>query len=330
MSILIVGKNPELLRQLESILEPHGHADLFSSPSVEETIEHLGLEDQDNPIGSVDLILLDMAGGGEEAVGDGCRRLSAMARDIPILFVAAPNDSDSITAALDAGAVDFVTIPVQRTDLRARIHAALRLKREIDTRKEREEELAEATRRLQGVSEALLRHQILDPVTEVTNRHHLEAMLAREWRRLTRSKLPLSLVIADIDFFKAFNEAYGHDAGDDCLKRVAEAMSSVISRAGDVMGRYGGEEFLVILPETHLTGAGSIAEALRAAVEETGIVHAFSSINDRVTVSMGVASVVPTQEEKYIALLQAAEGALHRAKSDGRNRVRVGEIHRHP
>ncbi len=328
MSILVIGDQPELMKQLGELRETIGQADVFTTTSLNATLEQFGTieeEEAASPRGAVEIIIIDHKLD-TMSIGDACRGLINVAPDIPILLVTDPTRSQMIEEALLAGAADFISRPIRVMDLRARVHCALRLKREIDTRKERDEELAEANRRLHNVSQALHRISSLDHVTEVANRDHLEMELLREWRRVTRSKLPLSLIMADLDFFKVFNDSYGHEAGDDCLKRVAAALSQAVNRAGDIVGRYGGEEFLIILPETPLSGAAGMAETLRAAIESIGIVHAFSAINDRITISLGVASQVPTREGKPLSLVHSAERALYRAKHDGRNRVRVADM----
>jgi len=133
--------------------------------------------------------------------------------------------------------------------------------------------------------------------------------------------LPLSILMADIDHFKPYNDAYGHQRGDDCLKRVAEAMSRGLQRAGDLLARYGGEEFVVILPGHTLDQAASVAERLRKVVEDLRIPTSVSGVAPSVTISVGVASAVPREKETSESLVAAADEALYRAKREGRNRV---------
>src|SRR5439155_25232595 len=136
----------------------------------------------------------------------------------------------------------------------------------------------------------------------------------REWLRATRSSAPLALILADIDFFKNYNDTYGHQRGDDCLKQVVHALARVLHRPGDLLARYGGEEFLAILPDTDFEGASVVAKALRLAVEDLGIEHGTSLAHDRVTVSIGVAATVPAAAISPEGLIAAADPALSQAR----------------
>jgi two-component system cell cycle response regulator len=160
-----------------------------------------------------------------------------------------------------------------------------------------------------------------DGLTEVANRRWFDETLGREWQRALRDAAPLSLILADIDHFKRFNDRYGHVAGDECLKQVAAAMRASVHRGGDHVARYGGEEFAVILPATDAAQATEIAERIRAAVAAIGIAHAGNTAAAVVTVSLGVASVTPQSSDEAITLLQSADQALYLAKHRGRNRV---------
>ncbi|MDP9018199.1 MAG: diguanylate cyclase, partial [Candidatus Eremiobacteraeota bacterium] len=160
----------------------------------------------------------------------------------------------------------------------------------------------------------------VDALTGVANRRSFDERLGFEWDLAQRRKHMLSMVLLDIDFFKAFNDAYGHIAGDACLKQVAQAAGRCVTRPSDVFARYGGEEFAIILPETNLTGAIATAERIRMAIDALGIPHQGSEIG-RVTASLGIAVCVPDAESTKEALVNAADKALYFAKSGGRNRV---------
>jgi len=159
-----------------------------------------------------------------------------------------------------------------------------------------------------------------DGLTGIANRRAFDETLKLEWRRTMREVQPLSLLMVDVDRFKHYNDSYGHLAGDECLKKVAGAMSDEMQRASDVVARYGGEEFAVILPNSALDGAIVVAERLRAAVEKLGIVFANSELG-HVTVSIGVASVTPSATGDSWQLISTADAALYRAKASGRNRA---------
>jgi diguanylate cyclase (GGDEF)-like protein len=183
--------------------------------------------------------------------------------------------------------------------------------------RERSEQLEEANQKLAKMS-------YVDAVTEVANRRSFEEQLTMEWRRSMRAKSDLSLLMADIDGFKAYNDALGHQAGDESLKKVAATIDESARRAGDVVARYGGEEFAILLPDTDNNGAAILAERIRATVEARNIWHP-STDHGRLTISIGVATMVAREDLDGSALVKAADEALYRAKRDGRNLVRVAE-----
>ncbi len=166
---------------------------------------------------------------------------------------------------------------------------------------------------------ALERLASCDGLTGIANRRSFEEKVSMEWLRARREKSPLALLLLDVDHFKRFNDSYGHQAGDDCLRRVAQCLLSIVFRPGDVVARYGGEEFVVVLPSIDLSGALVVAERVREAVSHMGIPHAGSSFGV-VTVSIGVSAGVPSQSVDYHALVKAADIALYQAKGAGRNR----------
>jgi diguanylate cyclase (GGDEF)-like protein len=186
-----------------------------------------------------------------------------------------------------------------------------------------EAELARLTHSL-GETRALLeRVSITDELTGVANRRRLDDFFAAEWRRAVREGSYLSFLLADVDHFKAYNDHYGHPAGDVCLREVARALDAGVGRSGDLVGRYGGEEFGVVLANTDPVGAATVAERLRAAVEAAGLRHAASPVADFVTISVGGATIRPSQASSVAILLKAADDALYRAKRGGRNRVEM-------
>ncbi len=168
--------------------------------------------------------------------------------------------------------------------------------------------------------ERIERLALTDALTGIANRRMFNETVDREWARATRERLSIALLMVDIDFFKTFNDAYGHQAGDLCLRQVAEAFAGTLKRHGDVVARYGGEEFAVLLPGTDVGGAISLAESLRESVAALALMHGGSSIG-RVTVSIGVAAVVPEADQRFEELIEHADHSLYRAKMRGRNRV---------
>lgn len=163
----------------------------------------------------------------------------------------------------------------------------------------------------------------IDALTQLPNRRALDTLLEHEWRRGTRDHSPLSVIMVDVDHFKAYNDTYGHGQGDSVLRQVARVIRRLARRAGDIPTRYGGEEFLIIHAHTPPELAANLAERIREAVERLGIPHSGNPLGPVVTVSLGVASVQPTPGGNPQIVVDAADGALYRAKHSGRNRVEV-------
>lgn len=160
-----------------------------------------------------------------------------------------------------------------------------------------------------------------DGLTLVANRRMFDEVMEREWNRAMRHKQPVSLIMADIDMFKSYNDLYGHMAGDECLRKVAQAISDSAQRGSDLVARYGGEEFAVILPNTDEAAAREIAEKIRDAVEKLNIPHDGNVMARHITISLGTSTRVPPQTNDFIGLMQSADKALYRAKESGRNSV---------
>ncbi|MBD2292050.1 diguanylate cyclase [Anabaena sphaerica FACHB-251] len=162
-----------------------------------------------------------------------------------------------------------------------------------------------------------------DGLTQVANRRRFDEYLQQEWRRMEREKSYLSLILCDVDFFKRYNDTYGHQAGDVCLKKVAQAMTQGVTRPTDLVARYGGEEFAVILADTDVEEAQKIAEAIRSQLKALAIAHGSSEVSQQVTLSLGLASTIPSADLTPALLLKAADEALYEAKKTGRDRYCV-------
>jgi diguanylate cyclase (GGDEF)-like protein len=231
-----------------------------------------------------------------------CAALKAnrLTADIPVIFITALEDEAEEVRALQLGAYDFISKPIRPAILRARVRNCLELK---------------------GKRDALARLSSTDALTGVANRRRLDQFLEMEWRRVTRSQLPLSVLMVDLDEFKAFNDAAGHLAGDEALRRVAGAIQAAVHRPGDLVARYGGEEFACVLAETDVVGAGRVATRIQDLVNDLAIPHPRSSVGPLVTLSIGVAVDAPRARGSPAALLEAADRALYRAKAAGRNRI---------
>lgn len=176
-------------------------------------------------------------------------------------------------------------------------------------------------RKLRELASELESQTLVDGLTGIANRRRFDLHLEDEFRRAKRNTSPLSLIMIDVDYFKDYNDNYGHQHGDQCLVQIAGALNSVLHRSRDLVARYGGEEFTVILPDTSEDGAVQIAEAMRAEIEGLQIEHAYSGVAKFVTVSLGVSTLVPELLSKTGTLIHAADRALYQAKRSGRNCV---------
>lgn len=217
--------------------------------------------------------------------------------EIPVIFITSLSDEENEERGLRLGAVDYIAKPFHAAIALARVESHLRLKRYQDLLKERSH---------------------LDGLTGLSNRRAFDETLAQEWRRAARLASPLSLLMLDVDKFKQFNDLYGHLMGDDCLRRIARELAAA-ARSNDFIGRYGGEEFVCLLPHTSSEGAMHFAKRLRQAVRDLGIVHEGSDVADHVTISLGVATVVPDGNTRPDRLLAVADQMLYRVKEQGRD-----------
>lgn len=311
MKILIVDDYDPSRIHLQVILRSVGYNDFIMAKTAEEAI--IRLRNLDKEANQVDLILMDVEMPGMNGM-EATRFIKSnpLWTDIPILMVTATEQKSSLKKAFEAGAMDYITKPVDKIELEARVGSALKLKKEMDRRKARERELEALTLELQTLSN-------LDGLTRIANRRCFDQRFAEEWLRARREKAPLFLLMLDIDFFKRYNDTYGHLQGDGCLKTVADLISRTIRRPADFPARYGGEEFVVLLPHTNLEGALHVAEAIQKGVNALAIEHQSSELGGQVTVSIGLAGTVPGLNESADSLLDAADQALYRAKQNGRN-----------
>lgn len=255
-----------------------------------------------------EIILLD----GMMPVMDGftcCSRLRSLpgGERIPVLIITGLDDEASVNWAFEAGATDYITKPIHWPVLRQRVR---RLIQEL-----------QLSQQLEQANKELQRLAFLDSLTQLANRRRFDTYLSQEWKRMTRDKTPLSLILCDIDFFKAYNDTYGHQAGDHCLQQVARAISLAVKRPADLVARYGGEEFIVVLPNTEGEGALQVANEIQTNLRASEIIHPNSQASQYVTLSFGVASAIPSQDASPEMLIAAADKALYQAKSEGHNRV---------
>ena len=254
---------------------------------------------------SPEVILLDVMMPGLDGY-EVCRRLKAdeQTADIPIIFITACGDIEAESRCLESGAMDYIHKPFAPSVVKVRTSNQIELKR---------------------AREKLTQLSITDGLTQLANRRRFDEVMDREHARLARSGAQLSLLLLDLDLFKAYNDTYGHLNGDDCLRRVARVIDGVIRRPADLAARYGGEEFVCILPETSSEGAVALAEKIRQGVEELAIPHHASDVADHVTVSLGVVTALCTAETGVSKIIAEADEQLYAAKSGGRNQVSAKE-----
>lgn len=225
----------------------------------------------------------------------------------PILMITSLNDENSVDQAFNAGATDYVTKPIHLAILR------MRLRRLV--------EQAQVYKQLEAANQALQQLANVDALTNLANRRRFDDYLNTQWIHLAQQELPLSLILCDIDYFKFYNDKYGHPAGDVCLKKVGAVLNDKAEKNRDLVARYGGEEFAVIMPNTQDTEASDVAAAMQIGVKNLQIVHHGSPVSEYVTVSMGIATTIPTWETLPLELIVAADKALYEAKAQGRDAI---------
>ncbi len=290
-TIMVVDDDPVTLQFLSNTLVVQKYAVLKSQSGTEAVSM---IESGSTP----DLILLDIMMphlSGFEV----CRRIRHVypASELPIVLLTERDQVTDLIEGFRVGANDYLVKPFSKYELLARIRLHLKLA---------------------SVN--------IDAVTGISNRRYFDSLLAIEWNRASRNSTSMSLIMIDIDFFKNYNDTYGHQAGDTCLRRVASTLNSTVKRAGDITARYGGEEFAIILPDTGREDAAMISEKLRRNVEDLNIPHESSAVSENITISLGYASLIPNRESSPAYLIAMADKALYDAKRGGRNRTCASDI----
>lgn len=328
-TILVIDDLADNRVLLRHILEAAGFANVVTADSAEAALRVMGIPEPTPETVSVDVVLMDVMMPEVDGV-EALRRIKATPAhaQTPVLMVTALSELDTLERAFRAGATDYITKPINETELEVRVGSALAFKLAMDERRNREaelerreRELLEVTRLLEETNERLRYLSTLDSLTGIPNRRRIMEFLDQEWRRSARDGTWLSLVMIDVDYFKNFNDAGGHQVGDDCLWMVANCLKRCLNRAADMVGRYGGEEFVAVMPETPIDGAINVAEVMRMSIEGLEIAHPDSSIAAMVTASLGVASCVPDGGLTSHKLVSMADDALYQAKRQGRNRI---------
>ncbi len=321
MRILIVDDDSGIRKVLKLRLSSEGF-DAISVSSAQDAFTQLGMDGGSEGDAKIDLILMDILMPELDGI-DACKKMKSKAsiKDIPVILMTASSDYQHLEEAFNAGAADYIAKPFNKIELLARIRSALRFKSEIDRRKRREEGLTTTARKLREANNKLARLSTIDELTEVYNRRYFDDALGKECQRSIRNQAPISMIMIDVDGFKAFNDCYGHVRGDRCLQQIATTLKKTLKRSHDFIARYGGEEFIVVLPDTSSAGAWSMAEAFRSRVESLSIDHIKAPIGNCVTISLGAASMAPQPGVSSEELIKRADRALYESKMAGRNRI---------
>ena len=253
------------------------------------------------------------------------------------LLISYSDHSHSIPSDYD-GYCDYIRKPFYPSEIILRIQnsqhyyqsqkilseSLLQLEQEISARHTAEGQLEQISQHLQKTTNQLERLSRLDPLTQLVHRPYFDEYLLREWQRLARERIHLSLIIGDIDRFRDYNDFYGFDQGDICLQTIAQTMATCVKRPADLVGRYSGEKFAILLPHTARAGAIEVAKLIRAKIQQLEIPNPKSEISPHLTLSLGVATAVPTPELPPYPLIAVAEEALQEAKQQGGDRIGVG------
>lgn len=290
--VLLIDDSPTNLRVMGNILAEHYIVQAATSGQ-----DALNLLETTTEL--PDLILLDVVMPQMDGY-DTCRaiKLNEATRDIPVIFITGIDSIDAEMKGFECGGVDFISKPINAPIMRARVKIHITLKQQADM--------------LENLA-------MYDGLTKIANRRAFDEHLTREWRRMQRQASPISLLMLDVDHFKQYNDYYGHDAGDQCLQKVAQSLADLPVRPGDLAARYGGEEFAIILPETDTNGAWSIGNRVLETIRELNIPHEHSATADTVSVSIGGATAYPKNGDLPERLLKQADQQLYKGKTAGRN-----------
>lgn len=294
--ILIIDDNPRSIKALSLVVRDFGKVVFATSGPA-----GIAMAMKTKP----DLILLDVEMPGMNGY-EVCRQLTADAvtRGSRIIIVTSHTSVEHEVAALEAGAADFITKPLNTPLVRARVKTQLLVKKQADE---------------------LHRLADQDGLTGIYNRRYFDEQLNEEWRRHQRQRSSLGLALVDVDYFKAYNDNYGHQMGDECLRSVARSLKDGLRRPGELVARYGGEEFVILLPYTEKSELFKIGPWLCEQVRNLKLPHAASKVVEWVTISVGLASCIPSTQINPALLLGAADKALYQAKANGRNQPVVAD-----
>ncbi|MBD2776631.1 diguanylate cyclase domain-containing protein [Iningainema tapete] len=301
--ILIVEDERVAAWNIQAALERFGYQVVGNVASGEKAV---GLAEILKP----DLVLMDIRLPGEIDGIEAAKRIRNQFY-IPVVYLTAYADDQTLERAIATDPYGYLIKPFKRIELHTIITTALR-------RCQLEKQQTELYQKLQQANQQLEYLARIDGLTQLGNRRRFDEYIEQQWKQLAREQKPLSLILCDLDYFKGYNDTYGHLAGDECLVQIAAAINSAVKRSADLVARYGGEEFAVILPNTDETGAVQVATAIQNQVRQLQLEHSSSNVG-YVTVSMGIATTIPSHNSLPQALIASADGALYRAKQQGRD-----------
>lgn len=319
--ILVVDDTPPNLQLLLTMLARKG----YKTNGVTDGATALSNAQEQIP----DLVLLDINMPNMNGF-EVCQQLksNSLTCDIPVIFISARDEVLDKVQAFAVGGLDYITKPFQIAEVLVRVENQLTLRRLQRQLQEQNERLKQeihnriiAENLLQEANEKLERLVNVDGLTQLANRRCFDEYLQQSWQRLAREQQPLALIMCDIDFFKNYNDTYGHIAGDDCLRKVSLVIHKAVRRPADLAARYGGEEFVLVLPSTDIEGAMLVAQSIGSQLLDLQIPHEDSAVSQFVTLSMGVTSLIPKVDSQPSILLTSADYALYRAKELGRNQT---------
>lgn len=322
VKLLVVDDEKTVRALISSMVEDRDYEVMFAA-SGEEAWELL--QNITEPV----IALVDWIMPGIDGI-ELCRRIKRQgikATHIHVIILTVKSDIEDVVIGFDAGADDFLSKPVDSRELSCRLSVGKRILRYQYELEQRNAALQSTTqvlenimKELAGANERLTALSMLDGLTGIANRRKLDEYMTREWRNARRERSPITFLMIDIDFFKSFNDIYGHLRGDECLKIISSILVDNVKRGGDLVARYGGEEFAMVLPNTDSAGGQAVADNIFAKLEAVKIPHAASAIGPYVTVSMGVATMIPEANSNYTSLIDKADEALYEAKRCGRCR----------
>ena len=302
--VLTITSDPELGDRISTLMSDQGYV----VTQADGATKGLSRAEETEP----DIILLE----GSLADGDSltcCQQLQSLwyaqrePETVGIFMIHSLEDYDWVNQAFNLGIVDIISKPIHGTLLVQRV--------------KRWWEQTQKFQQLTDANQQLQRLAGIDRLTQLANRHYFDEVLEREVRQMKRALTPLSLILADVDYFKFYNDRYGHLQGDRCLQEIAQGIQRAVRRPQDLVARYGGEEFAVILPQTDAAGAIAVARNIRIQIQQLNIPHDQSAVSDHITLSLGIACAFPEDKCSATQLIQAADRGLYRAKEQGRDRL---------